>query len=141
MDDGGNSRGNTLLVQHSDLVHDTVYDFYGTRLATCASDHRISVQERALDSSKWNLNDFWKAHDASVLRLSWAHPEFGCLLASCSMDRSVRLWEQVEGEIRGDGRRWAERARLSEARGAVQDVAFAPNHLGLKLVRWFGILC
>ena len=32
------------------------------------------------------------------------------------------------------GRRWAERARLTHNR-TVQDVKFAPKHLGLKLVR------
>jgi WD40 repeat protein len=37
-----------------------------------------------------------QAHDAPVLRITWAHPEFGQVLATASMDRQVRVWEEQE---------------------------------------------
>ena len=116
---------------HSDLVHDSAYNYYGTLLATCSSDQKIAIQEKNQDS--WILNDSWKAHDASVLRISFGHPEFGSILVSCGMDRTVKVWEELESEPRGNGRRWIERAKLTDSRGAVQSVQFSPNHLGLKI--------
>jgi nucleoporin SEH1 len=122
-----------LNLEHSELVHDAQADYHGHRLATCSSDQRIHVHEQAGANGAWVLNDAWKAHDGSVLRLSWAHPQYGSLIASCGMDRLLKVWEELDAEQRGSGRRWAERSKLTEARGPVQDVEFAPCHLGLRL--------
>lgn len=39
-----------------------------------------------------------QCHSGSVWRLSWAHPEFGEVLATCSFDRTVAIWEE-QGEL------------------------------------------
>lgn len=79
-----------------------------------------------------------------MVKLSWAHPEFGHVLASASFDRTVKVWEQTAGAsdppAAGAGAgapatRWVERAALLDARGTVRGVEFAPHHFGLKLVR------
>lgn len=87
-----------------------------------------------------------QAHDAAISKVSWAHPEFGTILASASFDRTVKVWEQtsyVEAEqpqVNGasggpsSSSRWTERAVLPEAKGTVRSVEFAPQHFGLKLV-------
>lgn len=75
-------------------------------------------------------------------KLSWAHPEFGSILASSSFDRTVKIWEQTysEPESQANGARnqnasrWIERAVLVDAKGTVRSVEFAPRHFGLKLV-------
>lgn len=98
-------------------------------------------------------NTIPQAHDASITKLSWAHPTFGTVLASGSFDRSVKIWEQTHGETeltsahglggaKADGAssnssRWVERAVLLDAKGSVRAVEFAPHHFGLKLVRCF----
>lgn len=111
-------------------MHDLAFDWYGQRLATCSSDARIRVWEWA--GGRWQSTGEMKAHSGSVLRLSWAHPEFGTVLASCSSDRMVHVWEEaVEG--RSGARQWKKQARLVDSRDAVSAVAFAPRHLGLKL--------
>lgn len=149
---------------HGDLVTDTLYDFYGLRLATCSLDQRYvfntsilgpcfielqcSIKIWQLDETNtWNVEDDWKAHDAAISKLSWAHPEFGSIIASASFDRTVKIWEQaaisqgdsqVNGTQPGGGSfnsRWVERAVLSDAKGTVRAVEFAPHHFGLKLVR------
>ena len=38
--------------QHSSFVHDLAFDFYGSRLATCAGDNEIKIREER--------NDGWK---------------------------------------------------------------------------------
>jgi hypothetical protein len=92
-----------------------------------------------------------QAHDAAVTKLSWAHPEFGSVLASSSFDRTVKLWEEIPADnadqqpqangsvavASGPGTRWVERAVLADAKGSVRAVEFAPHQFGLKLVRAF----
>ncbi|KAF3986124.1 hypothetical protein FT663_05017 [Candidozyma haemuli var. vulneris] len=121
---------------HEELVHDIKYDYYGKHVATASSDQHIKVFDLDSASSAWVLNDSWKAHDSSVVKLSWAHPEFSGqrLLASCSYDRTVKIWQESSNELHGSGRRWVKLATLaSESFGPIYDVVFAPSHLGLKL--------
>jgi nucleoporin SEH1 len=53
------------------------------------------------------------------------------VLASCSFDRSVNVWEEVE-DVNGT-KAWNRCATLVDARDSVQDIEFAPPHAGLKL--------
>jgi nucleoporin SEH1 len=88
---------------------------------------------------------FHQAHDAAVTKLSWAHPEFGTILASSSFDRTVKVWEQTsysdtDAQTNGasgssTASRWVERAVLVDAKGTVRAVEFAPHQFGLKMVR------
>lgn len=122
-------------------------DFYGKRLATCSSDQFIKVFDKVEnaqpgsvslttdDGSTWELSDSWKAHDSTIVKVVWADPEFGSVLASCSYDATVRIWEE---STRGEpttigGSRWKRRMNISEYHGAVYDIAFAPSRYGLKL--------
>jgi nucleoporin SEH1 len=97
------------------------------------------------------LNNNHQAHDAAISKLSWAHPEFGSIIASASFDRTVKIWEQVsipesehqsgvnagsQAYLSGTSR-WVERAILSDAKGTVRSVEFCPHYFGLKLVRFF----
>ncbi|CAB4409806.1 unnamed protein product [Rhizophagus irregularis] len=118
---------------HEDLIHDVAYDFYGKRFVTCSSDQKLKVWEFNQETNTWEQVDSWKAHECSVLKVAWAHPEFGQVIASCSFDRSIRIWEEQEHESKNSGKRWMEKARLIDAKGSVQDIAFAPNFLGLRL--------
>ncbi|KAJ3074600.1 epoxide hydrolase, soluble (sEH) [Podochytrium sp. JEL0797] len=118
---------------HADLVHDISYDFHGDRIATVSSDQKIKVFRVDGKSEGWVLNDAWKAHDCSITTVSWAHPEFGNVIATCSLDRTVKIWEEQEHEQFVSGRRWKLKATLTESRGGVHGVEFAPSHLGLKL--------
>lgn len=121
---------------HEELVHDIKYDFYGRNVATASSDHHIKVFDLDPDSSEWVINDSWKAHDSLVVRVCWAHPEFSStkILASCSFDRTVKIWQEAPEELHGLGRRWVKLATLAvELYSPIYDVEFAPPHLGLKI--------
>lgn len=37
----------------------------------------------------------WKAHSGSVWKVTWAHPEFGQVIATCSFDRTAAIWEEI----------------------------------------------
>ncbi|KAH9916226.1 WD40 repeat-like protein [Amylocystis lapponica] len=113
---------------HNDLVTDAAYDFYGLRLATCSLDQRIKVWQLDESSGSWNVEDDWKAHDAAVTKVSWAHPEFGTVPATDADSPQAN-----GGAGPSSGSRWVERAMLVDAKGTVRAVEFAPQHFGLKL--------
>ncbi|KIK61535.1 hypothetical protein GYMLUDRAFT_42532 [Collybiopsis luxurians FD-317 M1] len=113
---------------HRDLVTCAAYDYYGQRLATCSLDQRVCVW--ALDDAQgWSLKDEWKAHDAPVACVAWAHPEFGDVIASAGFEGTVKIWER---SVQGGGG-WEEKAALVDARASVRQLEFAPNPFGLRL--------
>ena len=70
-----------------------------------------------------------QTHSGSVWRVTWAHPEFGQVLATCSFDRTAAVWEKEAGQ-----NHWLKRTSLVDSRTSVTDVKFAPKHMGLQLV-------
>lgn len=111
-----------INAEHKDLIHDVAYDFYGQRMATCSSDQYVKVCPSIVlvrycsclsyvlvqlfnyfdvkvwdqnSDGKWTLTSSWKAHSGSVWKLTWAHPEFGQVLATCSFDRTAAVWEEI----------------------------------------------
>jgi WD40 repeat protein len=49
---------------HRDLVTVTRFNFYGNRIVTASSDHRIKVWDQK--DGGWQLIDTWGAHDAEI---------------------------------------------------------------------------
>ena len=47
-----------FTTQHSDLIHDLSYDYYGNRIATCSSDQSIKVWD--LVDGEWQMSASWK---------------------------------------------------------------------------------
>ncbi|KAJ1839385.1 epoxide hydrolase, soluble (sEH), partial [Coemansia sp. RSA 2708] len=121
-----------IPVNHDDFIHDVAYNFYGTRLATCGSDRCIKVWDWNRQSGLWILSESIGAHDSAVVRLSWAHPEFGQVLASCSLDCTVRIWVEQES-ARAGGVRWRGLVPLGDSKAAVHSIAFAPEYTSLSL--------
>ncbi|OWB82123.1 hypothetical protein B5S33_g745 [[Candida] boidinii] len=118
---------------HSELIHDVEYDFYGKQLATCSSDQHIKVFDLDPTTQEWILNDSWKAHDSSIVKIAFASPQFGHILVSVSYDRTLKVWEENFDEQVGSQRRWKKLATISDSRYPLYDVAFAPSHLGLRV--------
>ncbi|KAI8049032.1 WD40-repeat-containing domain protein [Syncephalis plumigaleata] len=68
--------------QHEDMIHDAQLDYYGKRLATCSSDRSIRIFDVDAEGNH-RLIDVLKG---TVWQVSWGHPKFGTILASCSYD-------------------------------------------------------
>jgi protein transport protein SEC13 len=112
--------------QHEDLVHDAQMDYYGAKLATCSSDRTIKVYN--VSDSAYELSATLQGHEGPVWQVSWAHPKFGVVLASCSFDGSVLIHRESRP------REWT---MLHAARqlhdSSINGVAFAPHEYGLQL--------
>lgn len=103
------STSQTLPHGHLDYVLDISFDHYGRRFATASGDRTVRVWDLTAEGV-WETstttpgggggssnNNEWQAHKGPVYRLSWAHPEFGQLLATAGSDHSVIIWEEREG--------------------------------------------
>lgn len=53
---------------HRDLVTVTKFNFYGNRIMTASSDHRMKVWDQK--DGEWQLIDTWRAHDAEIRDVS-----------------------------------------------------------------------
>jgi nucleoporin SEH1 len=53
---------------HQDLVLAVDFNYFGTRMVTASSDHRLKVWDKKDDS--WTLVENWKAHDAEIVDVS-----------------------------------------------------------------------
>ena len=59
----------TFEQNHRDVVLAVDFNFYGTRMVTASSDHRMKVYDRKEDS--WNLVDSFSGHDAEITDVSY----------------------------------------------------------------------
>lgn len=53
---------------HQDLVLAVDFNYFGTRMVTASSDHRLKVWDKKDDA--WTLIESWKAHDAEIVDVS-----------------------------------------------------------------------
>ncbi|XP_024022502.1 protein transport protein SEC13 homolog B [Morus notabilis] len=115
-----------IEINHQDLVHDAVMDYFGDRLATASSDHTINVI-RVKKNSKSEHVATLRGHIGPVWQLDWAHPKFGSLLASCSYDGKVIIWEEATKD------QWIQAHVFDDHKSSVNSIAWAPHELGLCL--------
>jgi len=81
---------------HADTVHDVQLDYYGRKLATASSDRTIKVFD--VTGDQLTPLTTLHGHEGPVWQVSWSHPKFSNLLASCSFDNRVIIWkEQQDG--------------------------------------------
>ena len=59
--------------------------------------------------------------------MAWAHPRFGCILASCGFDRKINIWKDFSGK-------WDKIYSYDNHKNSVNTLAFAPNEYGLILL-------
>jgi len=111
--------------QHEDLVHDVQCDWYGQKMATCSSDRTIKIC--SLNGGSYEVSATLQGHSGPVWQVSWAHPQFGVVLASCGFDGSVL----IHGEVRP--REWTILHAAHQLHSSsVNGVCFAPPEFGLQ---------
>ncbi|CAF1155243.1 unnamed protein product [Adineta steineri] len=78
---------------HKDFIHDTAFNFYGTRMATCSSDGYVRIYDLH-DDDTWRQSGTFSlpTQTGPMIRVTWAHPEFGGMLATVAFDRFVNVW-------------------------------------------------
>jgi len=113
----------SIDTQHEDSIHDVQSDYYGKRVATASSDRTV----RILDTQTSAVVAELRGHAGPVWQVSWAHPKFGSILASCSYDRKVIIWKEVSANT------WSKIHEYENHDSSVNSVQFAPHEFGLSL--------
>eukprot|EP01080_Neovahlkampfia_damariscottae_P010535 gene10535-3056_t len=80
--------------KHEEMIHDIQMDFFGKKMATCSSDRSVKIFDTSNEEEPKLLANL-KGHDGPVWQVSWAHPSFGNILASCSFDHKVIIWKET----------------------------------------------
>merc|ERR1719401_3122332 len=82
----------SLDVQQLGLLADIQLDYYGKRAVAAAGE----------GAQVWDLSDqqprpagTLKGHEGPIWKVSWAHPKFGSVLASCGYDMRVVVWRET----------------------------------------------
>jgi len=127
---------------HQDIVHDISFDWYGNRIATCSSDRKVKIFYK-IGATQWKKIYEFTAHDAEVRKVKWAHPDFGSIIATCSYDKSVIIWEEpklnytlVNGVLQpkeNENNSWIYKTKLLDSKESIEDIKFAPRFMGLML--------
>ncbi|KAF2278629.1 WD40 repeat-like protein [Westerdykella ornata] len=90
--------------RHQDLVLAVDFNYFGTRMVTAGSDHRLKVWDKKDDS--WNLVESWRAHDAEIVDVKWNGPFMGEVIGSIGEDGRCKLWQEDVTEVPMSGSRF-----------------------------------
>ncbi|KAG5496063.1 hypothetical protein JKF63_02361 [Porcisia hertigi] len=111
--------------EHTDVIHDTQFDYYGLQLATASSDRTIGIHVVRAGAPLTRVATL-TGHEGPVWMVSWAHPRFGNLLASASYDQKAIIWK----EIRQGAPRWIPVHVIDIHQGSVNAVQWGPEEYG-----------
>jgi len=110
---------------HEDMIHDAQLNYYGDRLATASSDRTAKIFEVSENGQKQIAE--LKGHKGPVWQVAWAHPRFGGILATCSYDRKVFIWKEVQPNS------WSKIYEHGQHELSVNSISWAPHETGLIL--------
>ena len=119
------SQVSTIDTQHEDMIHDCQFDYYARKLASCSSDKSIRIFDVVGDV--YHPVSVITGHEGPVWQISWAHPKFGVLLASCSYDGSVLIHREAPQNV------WNVIYSHKCHESSVNSIAWAPHEYGLIL--------
>ena len=87
----------SIDTQHDDMIHDSQFDYYAKRLATCSSDRTIKIFD--VTGDRFRNSATLTGHEGPVWQVGWAHPKFGTLLASCSYDGRYKECQNTQATL------------------------------------------
>lgn len=73
------------------IVYDMSFDWTGRRLAAVGSDKTIRTFVKK--GEKWVKEDVINIQGAAAWKVKWSRPEFGTIIATCSLDTQIRIYE------------------------------------------------
>mmetsp|Transcript_12017 Transcript_12017/g.18155 ORF Transcript_12017/g.18155 Transcript_12017/m.18155 type:complete len:305 (+) Transcript_12017:94-1008(+) len=115
----------SIDTQHEDMIHDSQFDYYSKRVATCSSDRTIKIFD--VSGDMYHNSATLRGHDGPVWQVAWAHPKFGVILASCSYDGTVIIHRETTSN------NWSKVYHHKIHKSSVNSISWAPHEYGLIL--------
>ncbi|KAL3362414.1 hypothetical protein AABB24_015016 [Solanum stoloniferum] len=111
----------------------TAWNYSGHRLAAGSTDGTLSVFDSTDPaSSVFNCSSKFKVHESSIVKVVWAPPEYGDVVACICADGSLLLWEEVVED--SELLQWKLCKCFDRISSQVLDVQFGVSQTSLKLV-------
>ena len=101
------------------MIYDMSFDWFGNRIAIATENQQISIfkqnqyNEWIQEYENWN-----SGHSGPIWKIKWAHPSFSNIIATCSYDRTVILWEEKQKSQREE-KTWEKKLILSDFKDSV----------------------
>ncbi|KAF1939635.1 nucleoporin seh1 [Clathrospora elynae] len=105
-------------LSHEDLVLAIDFNYFGLRMVTASSDHRLKVWDKKDAADSWALVESWKAHDAEIVDVKWNGPFMGEVVGSIGEDGRCKLWQEDVTEVPLSGNRFKLIANLGSETNA-----------------------
>lgn len=113
--------------QHEDNINDCQFDYYGTQVASCDSKGFLQISSVRSDASQQSAGATFQAHDGPIWQVTWAHPKYESVIATCGYDKYVRIWK------RDLNNNWQNIVYEENLGSSVNCIAWAPWEYGLIL--------
>ncbi|XP_015083387.1 protein SEH1 [Solanum pennellii] len=111
----------------------TAWNYSGHRLAAGSTDGTLSVFDSTDPaSSVFSCSSKFKVHESSIVKVVWAPPEYGDVVACICADGSLLLWEEVVED--SELLQWKLCKCFDRISSQVLDVQFGVSQTSLKLV-------
>ena len=82
-----------ITTEITEDICDIEIDFYCRKLAVGTSTGKIYIYEN-INGTNTKVSEI-AAHIGPIFKLSWSHPSFGPILASCGFDKKVNLFQEI----------------------------------------------
>lgn len=113
----------TVDTAHEDMIHDSQFDYYSTKLATASSDRTVKIFD--VKDETYHHCATLTGHQGPVWQVAWAHPKFGVLLASCSYDgRAIIYRESPQNQ-------WTKVYEHKFHEFSINSISWAPHEHGM----------
>ncbi|WEW59540.1 hypothetical protein PRK78_005014 [Emydomyces testavorans] len=122
-------------IGHRDQVNVINFNFYGNRVLTASSDHRIKVWDQK--ETGWELTETWRAHDAEILDAAWNGPFTGQHIGTIGNDMKFKLWQEDLTQPPNSGRRFRSIFRLTSP---VRTPYISLDFRNIDLESWLAVI-
>ncbi|KAI1932250.1 hypothetical protein LOZ58_003343 [Ophidiomyces ophidiicola] len=120
---------------HRDQVNAIKFNYYGNRILTASSDHRIKVWDQT--DSGWEVVDTWRAHDAEIIDAAWNGPFAGQHIGTIGEDMKFKLWQEDITQLPNSGRRFRNIFRLTSP---IRTPYVALDFRNIDLDSWLAVI-
>lgn len=75
------------------MITSVDFDYYGSLLVNGNKNGVIKLHIKNDNDGSWSEFKSFKGHDSSITSMNFCHPSFGKLLATSSIDRTIKIWD------------------------------------------------